>query len=173
MGPTWGPAGAVRIQVGDMLAAWTLLSETALDFNMISVNQAWDHMYTNCHTWIRFNFFLMSMHGDLDGCLLGIVIVLKGIWNLWYFIWIFYRKWFNRKVTVNINLTAQLQTDAYIWWDESEGCWEAVQSMLTSLMPELENTLHCHICNLFSHKTLPRAWSSVRMVVLSTPQLQF
>ena len=41
--------------------------------------------------------------------ILSIVIVQKGIWFLWYFIWIFYRKWFNRKVAANINLTAQLQ----------------------------------------------------------------
>ena len=26
MGPTWGPAGADRTQVGPMLATWTLLS---------------------------------------------------------------------------------------------------------------------------------------------------
>ena len=31
MGPTWGPAGADRPQMGPMLAPWTLLSRIALD----------------------------------------------------------------------------------------------------------------------------------------------
>ena len=30
MGPTWGPSGAYRPQVGPMLAPWTLLSEKAV-----------------------------------------------------------------------------------------------------------------------------------------------
>ena len=30
MGPTWGPPGAARTQVGSMLATWTLLSGTVL-----------------------------------------------------------------------------------------------------------------------------------------------
>ena len=32
MGPTWGPSGANRTQVGPMLAPWTLLSGSALIF---------------------------------------------------------------------------------------------------------------------------------------------
>ena len=33
MGPTWGPYGADRTQMGPMLAPWTLLSGTMLHFN--------------------------------------------------------------------------------------------------------------------------------------------
>ena len=37
MGPTWGPSGAVRTQVGPMLAPWTLLSGTLRNFSCISI----------------------------------------------------------------------------------------------------------------------------------------
>ena len=36
MGPTWGPSGADRTQVGPMLAPWTLLSRYIICFQMIA-----------------------------------------------------------------------------------------------------------------------------------------
>ena len=47
MGPTWGPSGADRTQVGPMLAPWTLLSGWSNDsFNCVSIISYID---TKCH----------------------------------------------------------------------------------------------------------------------------
>ena len=45
MGPTWGPTGADRTQVGPMLAPWTLLSGVPLLANCLSHTYASEHHF--------------------------------------------------------------------------------------------------------------------------------
>ena len=61
MGPTWGPSGADRTQVGPMLAPWTLLSGYQLTqfyltpkVNVVSVCDLVTHRSFRTCDWIRF-----------------------------------------------------------------------------------------------------------------------
>ena len=49
MGPTWGPSGADRTQVGPMLAAWTLLS-----------GFSWSWLRHKSAPWLFLSFFVVS-----------------------------------------------------------------------------------------------------------------
>ena len=49
MGPTWGPSGADRTQVGPMLSPWTLLSGTLLLCReFVCVEHKWLYSLTEC-----------------------------------------------------------------------------------------------------------------------------
>ena len=66
MGPTWGPSGADRTQVGHMLALWTLLSWRVWEINqnplllicLNSLNVTYD--YINTHILIHTNIYSYS-----------------------------------------------------------------------------------------------------------------
>ena len=47
MGPTWGPSGADRAQVGPILAPWTLLSEN-VHASLLQNNALWDIWLMHC-----------------------------------------------------------------------------------------------------------------------------
>ena len=49
MGPTWGPSGANRTQMGPMLASWTLLSRMAI-WCVISCH----NLYKHNKIWLRY-----------------------------------------------------------------------------------------------------------------------
>ena len=78
MGPTWGPSGADRTQVGPMLAPWTLLSGTAQRCEHIDdviFSAIWISRYSHqtnyvrkrsegrqpilCYCWVRFLGMIM------------------------------------------------------------------------------------------------------------------
>ena len=65
MGPTWGPPGSCRPQMGPMLAPWTLLSGWfSLTIPLPEwVGQAQRSMNKHSHLWhsVSFNAFLMKM----------------------------------------------------------------------------------------------------------------
>ena len=56
MGPTWGPSGADRAQMGPMLAPWTLLS--GMLYNILSVRKML-LMPTSQWTWSSYNGYTM------------------------------------------------------------------------------------------------------------------
>ena len=59
MGPTWGPSGADRTQVGPMLAAWTLLSGALLGLHTLLHNLC---MASICRAYY-FEMSLLSLTG--------------------------------------------------------------------------------------------------------------
>ena len=52
MGPTWGPPGADRTQVGPMLAPWTLLSGMCHHYQALSIRN-WSHIGSQTRFWPR------------------------------------------------------------------------------------------------------------------------
>ena len=72
MGPTWGPSGADRIQVGPMLAPWTLLFGKLRDirsFNSLQqkwIGQYWDENWGLWHTHTHTNTHLCYPNKQLD-----------------------------------------------------------------------------------------------------------
>ena len=55
MGPTWGPSGADRIQVGPMLAPWTLLS--GFTYKFVLNNPVSSNLYRNSLQNITYKHF--------------------------------------------------------------------------------------------------------------------
>ena len=61
MGPTWGPSGADRTQVGPMLAPWTLLSGTPQ--SVLRKGSLWNStqnilcIHWKIHVWILYNLY--------------------------------------------------------------------------------------------------------------------
>ena len=67
MGPTWGPSGADRTQMGPMLAPWTLLSGTVVPCHLI-MNKL-DHIRKQEGIYRRINNLLqrLFMHPPIEG----------------------------------------------------------------------------------------------------------
>ena len=61
MGPTWGPSGADRTQVGPMLAPWTLLSGSFLLMAQIMLQQN----YCGIHKCLHMAVFILQMSGKI------------------------------------------------------------------------------------------------------------
>ena len=51
MGPTWGPPGAVRTQVGPMLVPWTLLSGHISEWRSTHVHRTCYNVHTRLTRW--------------------------------------------------------------------------------------------------------------------------
>ena len=64
MGPTWGPTGSCRTQMGPMLAPWTLLSGQASNLDVLET-----HTYINSYRVVQLKMasFLMSHTKTLLG----------------------------------------------------------------------------------------------------------
>ena len=81
MGPTWGPSGADRTQVGPMLAQWTLLSKfiklKLIDDRIVNTTQ-------NSNFPIFMNFNSLTLRCRLLWWIAEPVIVLNGIIYLFY-----------------------------------------------------------------------------------------
>ena len=77
MGPTWGPAGANRIQVGPMLPPWTLLSGTGANkmallwMNVISVNLA--KLISHHFVW----WYWLQQYTGLEFCFIIVFTMFK------------------------------------------------------------------------------------------------
>ena len=93
MGPTWGPSGADRTQVGPMLAPWTLLSGLA--------SNNWFHGMKSCFNYTRLhnNNILSSNFRRCVGCKVYCKILKFefkkkkkncNFYFVWFWLWILY-----------------------------------------------------------------------------------
>ena len=71
MGPTWGPSGADRTQVGPMLAIWTLLSGYLWQHSMLpaTISQSVYNTFTSCVLFIEIIVWLFAIYIDCLGFL--------------------------------------------------------------------------------------------------------
>ena len=76
MGPIWGPSGAVRTQVGPILASWTLLSGNIniffpdVEISIIRMRESWGHLIfvTRILILIRWHIYIETATHHLSSC---------------------------------------------------------------------------------------------------------
>ena len=65
MGPTWGPSGADRTQVGPMLTPWTLLSGLFYHYVIIFTCPRWPLFGNTKSEWLNFMAFLGTADSEV------------------------------------------------------------------------------------------------------------
>ena len=88
MGPTWGPPGSCRPQMGPILAPWTLLSGIfSLDHSMLTVHKGTFCFCLNTNDLV-FNRVGLPKHTDMALALVTICNIVRFChYKLWYFVY--------------------------------------------------------------------------------------